>query len=477
MRFLLTAFFTITYISAFSQSIIGWQAPYPVAGRVYGNLHPRIKLDKLHNPMVVWGDENGKAWFAKWGGEAFSQPVSIGPTSAEAFATSWAGPDIAAHGDTVYITYKEIPEETSHIYIKHSYDGGINFSAPALVDDGNDFISRFPTITTDEAGNPYISYMKVSKGYDAARYVVAKSLDLGESFLRDTTGSIQSGANVCECSPASLVVSGNAAVLLYRNNSSGLRNIWGGISMNACTAFRNSLQLDSTSYYPATCPASGPHGVIVGDTLYSVYMSGIGEKGLVYLSKLSLSTSAITTMPLTGPVTGVVSQNFPRISGNGIAEAIVWTQTVGGNNQVCLSFTGELTNGFPQLYDTVAEGVMINADVAIGGGFIYVVWEDHVNRCVMFRRGVYYKKKTVTENTTIFINQPEKGQKYFSVVLADIVSCALIDATGSQAELDLSYPKNSNICHISIDDMDPGAYTVKIWDKEGKVYTAQLQIK
>ena len=452
-------------------------APAPVAHKIYGNLHPGIKLDKNNNPMVVWGDESGKAYFSKWGGESFSSPVVVNAPGSTIFATSWAGPDLAAHGDTVYIVYKQVPEENSHIYLKHSYDGGKNFSIGAEVDATERYISRFPTVTTDENGNPFVCFMKTEKDYEGSKYVVARSEDMGESFLKDTLASVMSGGRVCECSPASLVVSGSAGILLYRNNLHGLRNIWGGISNNGCLSFPNGLRIDSTDYLPETCPASGPNGVIVGDTLYSVYMSGIADSALVYLSKLSLSVPSLSTTTLTGQVPGVVMQNFPRISGAGTATAIVWTQTSGGNNQVCLSFTGDLTNGFPTAYDTVAEGVMINADVAIGGGFIYVVWEDHITRSVMFRRGRYTRHKVEAENTSILVTPPEPGQKYFFINMPDILSCSLIDLSGTPVEADISYPKNPNICRVSTEDMEPGKYTVKVWDINGRIFTAKVDLK
>jgi hypothetical protein len=320
--------------------------------------------------------------------------------------------------------------------------------------------------------------MKVEKDYNGQHYAVARSTDLGESFLRDTIASVLSGNTVCECSPAALVASGSAGILLYRNKEGHLRDIWGGISNNGCQSFSNGIQIDSTLYRPVTCPASGPAGVIVGDTLYSVFMSGSDENGLVYLGKLSLSKSTLSVVPVTGSIASVVMQNFPRIAGINNAAAIVWTQTSGGNNQVCLSFTGDISYfGFSQAYDTVAEGVMLNADVAIGGGYVYVVWEDQVTRSVMYKRGVYIRRRTDEENTSILINQPQKGQKYFSVVMQGISSCTLVENNGNLVELDVSYPKNKDVCKVDIDGIDEGTYTVKFWDNDGKIYTAKLEIK
>ena len=476
MRSFLIALFTTVCLAANAQSI-SWLATAPVAEKMFGNLHPRIKLDKFSNPMVVWADEAGHAYFSKWGGESFYPPVMISRPTKPVFATSWAGPDIAAHGDTVYVVYKEMPEETGHIYIKHSFDGGVHFSAAVQVDTAaGDYISRFPTVSADENGNPFVTFMKVTNNYEAPMYYVARSDDMGETFFRDTL-AVPSTTRVCECSPASLVASGKAGILLYRNNIDGLRNIWASISNNGSSTFNVNLQMDSTLFYPMTCPASGPDGVIVGDTLYSVFTSGRDENALVYLSKLSLSNPSLTTAPVTGNIVGVIMQNMPRISGMGYAAGVVWTQTSGGNNLVCLSITHDLTTGFPPNYDTVARGVMLNADVALGGGFVYVVWEDHETRSVMYRRGVYIKKKKEQENTSMLIGSQNANAHYFTINMPDLISVSLIDSAGNDYEMDISYPKSSAVCQVSTVDMEEGTYGVKAMDSNGRTYNARIHLK
>ncbi len=479
MKYLLTVLFLISQFSlASAQRTIGWLAHTPVASKVYGNLHPRLALDKHNNPMAVWGDENGKIYFSRWGGESFMQPVDITPNNTVVFVTSWSGPDIASHGDTVYIVYKVVPEDKNHIYMIRSYDGGQHFSVPDQVDVlDNRYINRFPTVSVDENGMPYVAFMRADRDHNGHRIVVARSDDMGENFYKDTLASIGGSGNVCECSPAALVVSGSAGMLLYRNNLHGERNIWVGISNDGAKSFINGIQVDSVEYRPDACPASAPSGIILGDTLYTVYMSGPTQESLVYLTKVSLSQPSITVAPITGNLPGVVIQNFPRISGMGNAGAAVWTQTAGGNNQVCLSLTDDLTKGFTAKVDTVADGVMLNADVAMGGGFVYVVWEDHIERCVMMRRGVYVNKGIQVQKTSLLIQQPEPGQKYFFISLPDIVSCAITDTKGTEVELDLVYPKNDGECRVDLTDVDPGIYSLKVWDKDGKIYNAKLEVR
>jgi hypothetical protein len=341
----------------------------------------------------------------------------------------------------------------------------------------NGQFTRYPTLGVDESGAPFLNYMKMDKGYDGQYHVVARSADMGETFMGETTASLNTGGKVCECSPANIVVSGNAAVLLYRNYLDGVRNIWASVSKDGGKTFSAAYQFDSSGFKPATCPASAPHGTILADTLYAVYASGEGAEGLVYLSKFSLSTMALTTSALTGQVPGIVQQNFPRISGYGAAAAIVWTQTAGGNNQVAVSCTDDITHGFPENYDTVAQGVMLNADVAIGGGYIYIVWEDQITHQVMYRKGLYIRRRNNDDKTTVMITPPKEGEKYFGIILRDVASCVLLDANGNQVEMDISYPKNKDVCKVATDDMEPGQYTVRVWDKDGKMYTARVELK
>lgn len=478
MRVLFTVLLVVfLFTQSYSQKMIGWLAAGAVASKVHGNLHPRIQLDKYNNPIVVWGDDGGKVWMAKWGGESFSNPEQINIPGTQAFATSWSGPDIATHGDTVYVVYKNMPTDKGHLYITHSYDGGVHFSVPDQIDQAGDGTAHFPVVTTDETGNPFVAFMRTLNGNEGSRYVVTRSDDLGESFKPEVPGSLINGGSACECSPAAISVSGNAGILLYRNNLSGLRNIYASLSTEGCQRFNYGMQMDSTDFVPANCPASGPDGVITGDHFYGVYTGGKADNTTVYLAHMSLSSRKLSVFPISDSTNGIVMQNFPRIAAVGTAAAAVWTQTAGGNNQVCLSFTGDISYGFPDKFDTVADGVMINADVAVGGGFIYVVWEDYVTRSVMYRRGVYTHKKGGAENTSILITSPPQGQKFFWVNQEGVLSCTLIDEKGSSYEMELSYPKGNTFCKVDTDDMEPGNYTVKVWDSEGRTFTGRVELK
>lgn len=478
MNRLLTFLLILISAPGFSQNGIIWYDPVTVADKTYGNLHPRIVLDPNYKPLVLWGDVSGNAFISKWKGKEFDVPVQINDPGRHVFSEAWAGPEMTNHGDTIYVVYKEVPEEKSHILIKHSYDGGRTFSVATEVDDSSDYISRFPTVAIDPYGHPLVPYVKLDQGFTNPRLVVAKSLDLGESFTGETVVPNFSGGRVSDCAAATVIESGNATAILYRDNLDGLRNIWAAVSYSGGTVFKKGVQADNSNWTTKVCPAHAPHGVIISDTIYAVYMSGAGDSSLVYLSKTSVTGLSSTSAPLTGSFTGLASQNYPRIANAGEAAAIVWEQYVNSSMQIDMLFTNEITSGFPARYEKIAGGLPANADVAMGGGHVYVVWQDDSSGNIICRIGSY--KETVTnkllaQNTTITLEQSKSG-KYFMVPLTDMASCMMVDMEGREYEV-MEIKCSKNGCKVSTEEMDPGLYVVKIFGKDDKLYTYKYEVK
>ena len=461
-----------------AQDKVIWYDPIPVADKTYGNLHPRVALDQNKNPVVLWGDNSGSVFLARWAGKGFAEPERINPPGRHAFVEPWAGPEIASRGDTIYIAYKEIPEENNHISLVHSYDGGKHFSIETQVDDSDGYISRFPTVAMNPYGHPLVSYTKYDPGYLNPRLVVAKSLDLGESFTGQAVVPNYSGGKLSDCCPATVVESGNATVILYRDDMNGYRNVWAGVSRNRAISFDKGLQIDSTNWHSASCPANPPHGTIIGDTLYSVFSSGNNDSSLVYLGRSSLAAQSVATEPITGHFPGLTTQNFPRIANAGNATAITWVQSIGINMQVCLHFTNDITTGLPQKYMVAArKGIFESPDVAVGGGHIYLVYQDDSSGNIMCRIGHYEEtitNKLLAENTTVALERSKNG-KYFTVSLPDLSYCMMMDAAGKEYEMDVKCKKS--VCKISTEDLDPGLYVVRLYTKDEKIFTYKYEVK
>ena len=150
-------------------------------------------------------------------------------------------------------------------------------------------------------------------------------------------------STVCDCCPGSITCADYSVAMLYRDNNSNIRDDWAGISNNTGASFTGGIAIDSQNWYLPACPASGPDGVIVGDTLWSTFMNGVSGMKRVYYNKSSISAMVgSTAIPLTGSITGLTEQNYPRIATGGNALGIVWTQRVNGNDQCVLRFTAGL---------------------------------------------------------------------------------------------------------------------------------------
>jgi hypothetical protein len=479
MRSLLLITLILFGVSSVAQTIT-WSAPVSVAPSSNGNMHPRIALDGSKDPVIVWGSSSmgGQAMFSRWNGSSFTTPTALNPMALPVSVFSWAGPNIASHGDTLYAVMKNQPEDTGRMYIVRSFDGGQNWAAPVAISAITD-TSRFPTVTTDVTGNPTVGYMQFDQGFGGARYVVSNSNNFGTSFNTSVMASNSSG-DVCDCCPASVVRSGNTVVMLYRNNLANIRTIWARISTDGGNTFPDSVEVDNTNWMVMSCPSSGPDGVVIGDTLYSVFRSSVSGSRF-YLSKTSISTpQLISAGQFAANFTGLTLQDYPRIANTGSSVALVWKQVVGTSSKLCFSFTSNVTTGFTTVYDTLASSGVTNGDVAITPGAVHVVWEDVASGTVKYRKGTYtpVSVEEIANSGTNIQVYPNPANAYFTVSTKDITSvteCILVDNSGKR--IALTTTQIAGKLSFSISGIAQGLYAVIIKDKEGHTYSSKLMIK
>lgn len=378
---------SILFILRADAQQVTWSSEVTVSMSMDGNLHPRIVTDASGNPMIIWGKgSSNECKFSKWNGTMFTSPITINSPSIPVFTTSWAGPDIASRGDTIYIVIKETPEDVNPIFIVSSFDGGQTFSSPVQVDFVAPYISRFPTVTIDESGNPIVGFMKLDPNFSNARWMVTRSSDYGNTFITDVLASGWSGGVVCDCCPGSIVSEGNTVAMLYRDNLSNIRDSWTGISTDNAISFTNGWNVDLNNWMIMACPSTGPDGAIINDSLYSVFMNGASGSPKVYFSNSSISNMSLTSVQ---QLSGNNDQNYPRISSYESAVGIVWKETVSGENKALLRFSSDINNGLNPVTDTIANAGVVNADVAIHDGNVYVVWQDDISGTVKFKSGIY----------------------------------------------------------------------------------------
>ena len=464
---------------------VTWSTPVTVTtGSAFGNLHPRVTLNRSGNPLVLWGKSDTKAYFSRWNGTAFTAPIVVGNAGINVFAQSWAGPDIASYGDTVYVTMKRSPETMSmnHMYMAHSYNGGVTFSDTVKIDNIDTSMSRFPVVTTTSTGNPLVTFMKFNTTFGDAKYVVTRSTDFGMTFTPDVLASGAAG-DVCDCCPSSIIASGSKVAMLFRNNVSMIRDTWAGISTDGGMTFPSTIAVDTTNWMLMSCPSSGPDGFIIGDSLYTVFMSTASGTAFVYLSRASLSGTTTKHSRITGMFTGLSSQNYPRMANAGNAAAVVWKQNTTTGNSIVYSFTNNISSGFPTytVVPTATGSGMINADVTLTPGAIHIVWEDDNTGSVMYAKGTYTVPSTSIEplvKKELIEVYPNPANESFTVSLNNIntiSSCFLTDNVGRNIEL-MPIIKSGKAV-FSLSGIANGGYYFVMTDEVGKTYYSKLIVQ
>jgi len=484
MRHILLTMICLLSVAADAQTIT-WSAAVSVAANTFANQHPRVVVNAAGDPVILWGKSStNSAYFSRWTGSAFSMPMQINPAGVSIFSSSWAGPDIASKGDTLYVVYKGEPEDTGGIYVRRSTDGGSSFGMQVRVDNtlaGNS--TRFPSISTDVAGQPIVAYMQFSVGFTSARWVVAKSMNWGTGFMTEVLASGFNGEPVCDCCPGTVVSSGSTMAMLYRNNWSNKRTSWTGISTNGGVSFPAGMEVDNTNWNISACPSSGPDGVIVDDTLYSAYMSGAGG-AKVYYSKSKLSSmQAGPATPIVGMSMGIDGQNYPRIASDGKAVAIVWKQQENNQGQVGLLFAPNVQDGFPawEKVITNSNGNYIeNADVAIKAGVVHVVWEDVVSGTVKYQKGTFTPTgvgKTIRTDALILSPLPANEALFVGFKDGNTpghCTLGITDITG-RVVYERQYATLSGRVEVPTGHLPNGFYLVKI-SGAGSVYTQKFVV-
>ncbi len=476
---LVTLFVALVLCSTLhAQNDVTWSNPVDVAAASSGNLHPRVVLDAQGNPVVMFGHQGtNRILVSRWNGTAFASPILANSVMTPAFYESWAGPDIAARGDTMYIVYKQTPEEKNHVYCVRSVDGGRSFSNPVPVENIADSLSRFPAVGIDANGQPIVAFMKFNSDYTRSRWAVCRSTDFGMSWKPDVLASGFSGGTVCDCCPGTVRCSATGDIaMLYRDNLNNLRDTWVGISHNGGQNFSKGLSVDQQGWMINACPATGPSGTIIGDSLYSVFTSAASGPDYVYhnvncisTEQSSKSTKIITTS------SSITSQNYPRVSSFGNTLAEVWVQGTASNSSIMMCFSPDVHAGRSSSPITVANSgitAMVNADVCVGNGKVYVVYQDNGTGTVRMRRGVFSVSDVETNDNPspaiIMQSLSSSSQLRFRLreVASDTYTCTVLNTLG-QVILRQSLEANALEQTLDCSRLSRGTYFMEIPAKNG----------
>lgn len=472
MKKIITTLSCICFVYSALSQIVYWEPEIEVASSTYGNKSPRIVVDGSGEPVVAWGDNSDNLYVAVWNGTGFNTPV-VANGSIPALSGSNFGPDIAAYGDTIYAIFQEDPPTSGGIYMVRSEDGGASFGAAVQVDNIGPNLSEFVHVEVDDQGHPLALFNEFDPGWGNARWSLARSNDFGASFVQDTTVSGWSGGALgsqlaCECCPASIDVSGNTVAVAYRDNDANVRDTWVAVSTDNAVSFSSGMDVDQLGWLIMSCPTTGPDCKIVGDTLYTVFMNSASGQGHVYYSKSELSSmTGGTATEITTQFTGLNKQNYPRLSIVGNQGVVCWQQTVNGDQQIVASYTSNIENGFPAMYDTIAAAYGSISDVEMTSDYIYVAWRDYQTNRVKFRRGLIgfaSNSELDAVNIEVYPN-PTKDAWLVDVESLEVISYSFYSLSGELIE---SETVSSSKFLLGEEDLPAGSYYLRIQTSEGE---------
>lgn len=380
----------------------------------FGNTRPKITVVDDDIPIVMWGRSNNKeVYVSRHSGGTFGSPLKVTPNGMNTFVQSWAGPDMASSGDTVFVVFKSQPEAQGYVYSVRSTDGGTTFGDTVRVAQQN--WSRFPAISVRPGGHPVVTYMQFDSNFTEPHYVVCSSNNAGQSYSQPVSGTSAPG-EACDCCPGHVVGTSAETILLFRNNDNNIRDIWATVSTDSGQSFSTEADIDNNSWLINACPSTGPDAVVVGDSLVAVWMSAASGFSRANIGVRDLATLSNGWNSEITPGSST-NQNFPKIAGNRDTIGMIWQDYVLGTSSILFtwSVTGAsgLVANIPDTVNVTPTGFRSNPDVAYHNGVFHMTWQDNSADIVVYRTAtIGLPDSTVSANTIYRGIRPKKLNVY-----------------------------------------------------------------
>lgn len=466
MKQLLTSalLFAITLPSASGQSL-AWSPVIDLGEASSSALRPRIEVS-VGGAIVLWSAPPEDILFCRITNGTAQPPTLVQPEGTLPWTTTWAGGDLAAHGDTVVVVYSTGSLGVGSLYASRSTDGGLTWPDTTRVGPVSGQEARFPTVAYVPGQGPIVQYMEFESNWSVPRYVMSASHDGGSSFDTPVPVSVPfAPGEVCDCCTGQVVTDGNNVVALFRNNNANRRTIWGVSSSNGGNSFSVGQEVDETAWNVNGCPSSGPDAYIFGDSVRTVWMSGASDGVKIYGSSSalgSMNTSATRRIHATAPAN--VQQNFPRIAGHGDTLGVVWEQSYLGQRDILFSWSVNGWNGLsvPDTVNSTIAGAQRTPDVAFSHGTFHLVWEETSNGNLGYRTAaINAYTGIVTESAIRTIScwpNPSTGPVFVDLPNGT-ATITVVDASG-RLVLDIA-PRS----RIDLTTLEDGTYTLRFLDR------------
>lgn len=454
--------------TGYTQAQLSWSAEQAIG--LVGNeaLRPRIDVG-TNGPIIIWGDAPTDLLFSSDPGTGFGPPTTVQPQGVQPWATSWAGADIAAHGDTLIAVYSTGTQGVGTLYASRSTDGGQSWPDTVRIAPQPGLEARFPTVAYLPGQGPIVQYMEFDPNWMEPRYVVSASVNGGTSYGPPVPVSAPyAPGEVCDCCTGQMVNGDGKAIAMFRNNNTNIRTMWASVSSDGGTSFPIGAEIDETYWVYNACSSSGPDGYVAGDSLRYVWMSGAtnGTKihyGSALLSDLSIGANA----PVHGDQPSALQQNFPRIAGNGDTLGIVWEQNRLGDKNILFSWSVSGWAGLsaPDTIHANIAGAQRTPDVAFKNGVFHLVWEEQTTGTLGYRAATIEGSIGINalEDTEPLLLWPNPAEDEIQLDLPiHVWNITVIDAFGHVIL------KSRSQRMLNIASLAPGAYSLQYFAKNGQ---------
>jgi len=386
MKIFLFIFASLLTILSFSQ--ISFSPEIQISDNTTGYGRPRMALTSNDIPVIIWfkeGNDHSIMISRGNGNGTFSSPIEIVDHDLE--PTGFIGPEIAAKGDTVYITFI-CGIANDAIMIKKSFDGGLTFSDTVRVSpNDNNFKYTMPNVDVKDDGNPIVTYMQCTSSYTDWEQMVNISPDYGITFLGGVDASAIAPGEPCDCCKSTIVNQGNDVYLLFRNNEFNVRNTYISKSTDGGLTFTSTQDLDDLNWTITFCPTSSPNGVLNGDSILVVSRSGATGTHQVYYSNVN-SNNLQKNYYRTIDEIGSGLQDQVEVAGEGNILGIVWHDNRNMNNACYLSYTIDGANnigGSIEMSDSTENGHKMFPDIEYANGKFYFVYKYSSGHSIMYK--------------------------------------------------------------------------------------------
>lgn len=484
MKLSFLCFAVILSTSTFAQDAIVWEPEITVSdGSIYGNFRPRATIVG-NTPVVIYGTTGfDNLFISRWNGAGFDTQLAI-PSGTSSYIAGWTGADIASKGDTVIAAFKLGPTDSGNVYVTRSTDGGVTFSDTIRANIYSGGNAWMPSLEVDENGNPVVSMMIHDGSWGNPRYALARSNDAGLTFnpIEEVASGIPGEA--CDCCPSEVAISGQKQVLLFRNNESNIRDIFGVLSLDGGTSYPFSANVDQTNWSISACPSTGMDGVFIGDDLYTAYASAAEGIYRVYLTKSDASTGLNFTernqVVVPDPSNG--TQNYPTISAVNDTVVMAWEERINFNKEIYYSVSVPgidpmigLTSYKYQANDST-DGAQTNPEIIYKNGYVHLFYQDDYSGNLIYKRGqINVTAGLVSSNLLPSVIAPNPSESDW----VHISNCREVEAIYSVSgqEVPFEFEEDSKGVLLRSSDLTTGIYLVHALNQSGTPIILKWQVK